>query len=171
MKKCMKVFLGGFLFLVFLSQSALAEDEKFIKVVCWTGAQKTTTSYTGWIYGKAEPKGEGFVVSGSEIDLFTTKIENPSCRLYYDGLVQEGNGPISVKRFNRSWNAYAVKAAEGYTYMTCAVGSRFTEYTDSTEAFKRLTSGMVDSVGDRELYEGHVSSRECLINGFLPVSP
>ncbi|MCX6119722.1 MAG: hypothetical protein NT027_19475 [Proteobacteria bacterium] len=152
-----------------MSQGAFAGESKFLQISCLSGGANGRQAFTGWILGTAEPMGDGFVVKGSKIEVFAKKIDNPSCRFFYDEFVQEDNvGPGTWKRYNREWNAKIVKAASGVTYMTCAIGSEYTENSDPTVPFKMLTRGLVDSPQERRFSVSNVSSKDCLINGLVP---
>jgi hypothetical protein len=169
MQLSLKLNIFKIVVFLLLCESAFAAESKYLQVSCLSGAPSGRQVFAGWILGTAEINGDGFIVRGSKIEVFTTKIDNPSCRFSFDEFVQENDStPGTWKRFNREWNAKIVKAASGTTYMTCAIGSEFTENTDASLPFRSLTRGMVDTPIERHLSVHSVSSKDCLINGLVP---
>ena len=156
------VFSG---FFGFMCLEASAAESSFIDVKCLAGGANSGTSFAGWVHGTAEPLGEGFVVKGSKIEVFTKKIEDAGCRSIYEDKVNVWGDEWETKRFTRSWNALVVKVSNSSTYMTCALGSQFTSTIDASIPFEDLTLNNVDSVHDRLLSRSKVSTSKCLING------
>jgi hypothetical protein len=156
------IFLGMF---EIMCLEASAAESSFIDVECLSGGANSRTSFNGWIFGTAEPLGEGFVVKGSKIEVFTKKIEDAGCRSIYEDKVNVWGDEWETKRFNRPWNALEVKVSNSSTYMTCALGSLFTSTVDASLPFEKLTLNKVDSVEDRLLSRSKVSSSKCLVNG------
>jgi hypothetical protein len=157
-----KAMVLGFLGLA--SVSASASDSSFIDVKCLSGGANSSTSFRGWVYGTAEPVGEGFVVKGSKIEVSARKIDDPGCRLVYEDIVNVWGDEWETKIFSRTWNALAVKTSNSSTYMTCALGSVFTSTPDSDIPFNEVTFNKIDSVHDRIKSRDKVSSSKCLIN-------
>lgn len=158
----MKIFFLALIGLV--STLGFSAEVKYLKINCYAGGNNPEPSFKGLIVGNLEIVPDGYSVAGSEIKIFKTKTDNPSCRDWYTVAVTDSGKIIDYHDRPRSWNTLTVKKMGGTTHLSCARGSIVTEFSTSQEFITDLTGQLIDKPNAKLLDAENISSADCVLS-------